>query len=133
MDRQFAIDRNRIKRIVALLFALAMLAERAAARPSAVRVVVHSLLLRAQFAALTLFIEPAAIETCAAHHASPGTEPGPCDLIRMAVNLRALAILLAAGCAAPSGGRERACPRLVVVQPRILQPGFGAVRLNDTS
>ena len=114
MARHTAIDLNHIKRIAALLLALALLAERAAARPAAVRIFVHWLLLNAQFAALTLFVEPAEID--AAREASPGIEPpaGPGDLIRMAVGLRALAMLLAAGCSAPSGGelpRRSAMPR----------------------
>ena len=62
MARHTAIDLNHIKRIAALLLALALLAERAAARPAAVRIFVHWLLLNAQFAALTLFVEPAEID-----------------------------------------------------------------------
>ncbi|MCV0396406.1 MAG: hypothetical protein K5872_03450 [Rhizobiaceae bacterium] len=131
MDGNAATDLNRIKRVVALLLSLAMLAERAAARPAAVRLFVHSLLLGAEFAALTLFIEPAEIEACAARQAPRGTEP--CDLIRMAVGLRALAILLAVHCAVSAGGRERTYRQLVVVRPRLLQPGSGPDRLNDTS
>ena len=48
------------------------------------RIFVHWLLLNAQFAALTLFVEPAEID--AAREASPGIEPpaGPGDLILLA-------------------------------------------------
>ena len=116
MDRHTTTELDVIKRIVALLLALALLAERAAARPLAVRIYVHSLLLNAQFAALKLFVEPAEIEADAAREASPGIErpTEPCDLIRIAVGLRALAMLLAAGCAALSRGglpRRSAMPR----------------------
>lgn len=134
MDR--ATDLNCTRRIVALLLALALLAERAAARPRAVRMSVHALLLNARFAALTLFLEPE--EIAAAYEASIEAEPRsgraaePCDLIRIAVGLRALAMLLAAGCAAPSERPERAFPRLVV-RLLVLQPGSGQIRLNDTS
>ena len=136
MDRHWAIERNHIRRIVALLFALALLAERAAARPLAVRMSVHALLLNAQFAALTLFLAPA--EIAAACEASLQAEPRngraaePRDLIRTAAGLRALAILLAAGCAAPSQRPQRVFPRVVVRLP-VLQPGSGPIRLNDTS
>ena len=135
MDRHTAIDLDYIKRIAALLLALALLSERAATRPLAVRMYVHRLLLNAQCAALALFLESAEIEADAAREASPGIEPPaePCDLIRIAVGLRALAMLLAAGCNAQSAGRQRIFAPLPAGHPRIRQPGSRPARLNDTS
>lgn len=132
MDRQYAVDLNSIKRIVALLLGLALLAERAAARPAAMRMFVHSLLLGAEVAALALFIGPDEFDASAARAAPQRAEP--CDLIRTAVSLRALAMpLIAACCLARVGGREPGFAPLVAGRPRGFRPCVGPVRPNDTS
>jgi hypothetical protein len=84
------IDRGRSgwKPIIALLWSMAALAERAAVRSLPVRLLVFWLLIRAEAAALTLFDQPP-------DFATDGATVEPCDLIALAARLRCLAMLLA--------------------------------------
>jgi hypothetical protein len=81
-------DRSGWKPIIALLWSMAALAERAAVRSLPVRLLVFWLLIRAEAAALTLFDRPP-------DFAPPGAAVEPLDLIALAARLRGLAMLLA--------------------------------------
>jgi hypothetical protein len=81
-------DRSGWKPIIALLWSMAGLAERAALRPLPVRLLVFWLLIRGEAAAHTLFDRPP-------EFAPPGAAVEPCDLIALAARLRGLAMLLA--------------------------------------
>jgi len=134
MDRQLAIDLDIMKRIVALLLSLALLAERASARSAVVRATMSWLLRRAGAAALALVVDPAEAE---AIRAAP-FKSDPCELIRLAASLRAIAMLLAQAtdCLAPASSAERGFARPVrPVRPgrHPAAPGFRAGALHDTS
>lgn len=98
-----------LKRIVALLLALAGLARRASARSAPVRLLVHLVAARAE-TALTAFLGGSA------EASRPGTAglPGPADLLLLAARLAALALLLAQACrTGPCKGGARPVPNAV--------------------
>jgi hypothetical protein len=112
------------KPIIALLWSMAALAERAAVRSLPVRLLVFWLLIRAEAAALTLFDQPP-------EFAPDGATVEPRDLIALAARLRGLAMLLAqAGPMAP----PQPAPRRVraFVNP-LRGPGTWMVDSPDTS
>lgn len=146
------IDRDVLKRIVALLFALAALADRAAAASRTVRCEVLSILRQAEAVARLSVIgtahglgapPPACLEHRAAmgasHFADNGDEPA--DAARLALRLRALAFALSSLAALAAGLARHAVARAVTpVRPlgparsagRFMQAA-AAVQAPDTS
>lgn len=122
-------DVEALKRIVALLLALAGLARRASARSAPVRCLVHFVVARAETAVMAFLGVPAEAPR-------PGTPvpPGPSDLLRLSDRLGALALLLAQACGtgqSKGGGRPlpRAVPARRAIQPHpLFRPPY-----HDTS
>ena len=103
MARYLAKDENALRRIAALLLALADLAERAGSMSLPVRAIVFSILRYAETIAWTLALETASTATARPRCRQPGQippethverHPGPADLSRLALSLRALALIL---------------------------------------
>ena len=139
MTKTLDLNGEMLRRIVALLLSLAVLAERAAARPLAVRVMVFWILRRAELGARTLFVKTAGPLDAEAPFMGPphygaGIEPN--DLLRLAASFRAIATLLSLtgwAAAAPDIG-ESAGAAQSASSPRDLARRFGPVpKINDTS
>jgi hypothetical protein len=134
MARYSGRDENALRRIAALLLALADLADRAGSMPLPVRAFVFSILRYAETIAWTLALETAPTATARPICRRPGqpilpgtpveTHPGPADLSRLALRLRALALTLSywlvrietLGAGAPSWSRignfqQALCPQ----------------------
>lgn len=104
MARYFGRDENALRRIAALLLALADLADRAGSMSLPVRAFVFSILRYAETIAWILALETAPTATARPICPLPGqpilpgtpveTHPGPADLARLALSLRALALIL---------------------------------------
>ena len=122
-------DGRALQRIVALLFALAALAERAAAMPSHTRAVVLAILCHAEGAAWAFALGAPCVSTVSGRDrrelrsailpgAPVGGHDGSADAIRLAVSLRLLALIVAgwatktlSSTAAPSPVRDAMFPR----------------------
>lgn len=97
-------DENLLRRIAALLLALADLADRAGSMSLPVRILVFAILRHAETIAWTFVLETVATATAprrclqAGQLNPPGAHieghPGPADLSRLALSLRALALIL---------------------------------------
>jgi hypothetical protein len=101
-------DHNILPRIIALLLSLAMLAERAASRPLAVRFYMCRLFLPAQYAALTLMDFPDDGDLTQTLHEMPDlsvTGGGVDTLLHLALVFRAVAAVLMHACL--TGGTPR--------------------------
>lgn len=88
-------DDRMLRRIIALLVSLAVLAERAAARSLAVRLFVLWLLRRAEAKARDLVLEETGLPVLNVE-GFPAVGDGPADALALAARLGALAALLAA-------------------------------------
>ena len=126
MDGLAAIEAKRraLKRIVALLLSLAVLACRASERSAPVRFFVHLVVSRAETAVLTFLGVPAE----EAHTRAP-VLPGRSDLLILSARLGALALLLVPGCGTgPCPGKAQPVPgavpalRAIKPQPLLLPP-----------
>jgi len=104
MARYSGRDKNALRRIAALLLALADLADRAGSMSLPVRAVVFSILRYAETIAWTLVLETESTAAARPRCRQPGQlnpagthidrHPGPADLARLALSLRALALIL---------------------------------------
>lgn len=138
MTKTLDLNREMFGHIVALLLSLAVLAERAAARPLAVRIMVFWILRRAELGARTLFAKTAGpldagVPPMGPPHYGAGIEPN--NLLRLAASFRAIATLLSlAGwtVAATDIGKSTAASRRA---PFLLDLAryFCPVHINDTS
>lgn len=126
MGKADDIDRDRSgwKPIIALLWSMAALAERAAVRSLPVRLLVFWLLIRAEAAALTLFDQPPDVPP-------QGATVEPLDLIALAARLRGLAMLLAQ--AGPMALPQPAPRRVREIANALRGPGTWMVDSPDTS
>ena len=142
LARHRADDRDceTLRRIVALLFWFAVLAERAIARSLPVRIVLFWVLRRAELAARSLFIDPTD-EFYASIPASCRIDDETCEdgLIRLAISFRVMAALLGAQLSAASARETWIAARTdgVGVQFRLyaILCGFdaGLPHFHDTS
>ena len=134
------IEKDMLKRIVALLFALAALADRAAAASRTVRCEVLSILRRAEAVARLSVIGTAhglgapPPRACPEHRAAMGAAPFACnggepaDAARLALRLRALAFALSS-LAALAAGLARYAVAGAVARVRPPGPARSAGRL----
>lgn len=147
MARYFERDENALRRIVALLLALADLADRAGSMSLPVRAVVFSILRYAETVAWTLALEtasPATVRRPSRQPLQPMPSanlvgpPGPADLARLSFSLRALALILSQwGIGIASWGTGRAAERATPSRSNISKmrdlPGPAAHPAPDTS
>jgi hypothetical protein len=125
-------DRSTLKHIVVMLLSMALMCERAASGPDALRLLMFRLFSHAEIVAFGLFDGPAA-----GIDAWPD-EPGrvrPDDLTALAARLRALAILIARVflSGGETGTAEGAVPRPVRPAPCISRFEHPAAPFHDTS
>lgn len=128
------LNRKTLGHIVALLLSLAVLAERAAARPLVVRLVVFWIIRRAELAALTLFGAFDAQAPATSPRSGGGIEPS--NLLRLAASFRAMAALLSVAgwtFAASGVGESAAAAGRGAPSPRDLARRFSAIPIHDTS
>ena len=137
MTTNLDLNRKTLGHIVALLLSLAVLAERAAERPLAVRVIVYWILRRAELGARTLFAKAAGAPDAEAPAMSPphsGSGIEPSDLLRLAASFRAMATLLSLpGWAATASGAGETAAGPAAPSPRDLARRFSPIQINDTS
>ena len=132
-------NRSQIGQIVLTLVALAVLAERAAARSLPVRLFLFWLLRRAEFAATALFIdlgdEFSAHALWDASLALPDNDAAlRAALIRLAFSFRAMAAMLAPCQRTPAAVPETGDPsRHAALVLRLCERRLSAPRANDTS
>ena len=126
-------DRRTLRRIAALLLALAMLAERAAGRSFPVRFLVLSILCRAEAVARG-FVAEATQSDWPWLEEPPGMRASPADAAVLALRLRMLAAVLGVLSGAPGrsagGAPRRPAPDPVLL---LLFPARRRPRPHDTS
>ncbi|MCG6113592.1 MAG: hypothetical protein MEQ84_00195 [Mesorhizobium sp.] len=142
MARYLERDKNALRRIAALLLALADLADRAGSMSLPVRAFVFSILRYAETIAWALVLETTSTATARPRYHPKGqpippgthveTHPGPADLTRLALSLRALALILSYWLVriATSGGGAPFWSRISRIQDWL---GPQALRAPDTS
>ena len=147
MARYFERDENALRRIVALLLALADLADRACSMSLPVRAVVFSILRHAETIAWSLVLQITSTATARGRSRQPAQPmpsanlvgpPGPADLARLSFSLRALALILSQwGVGIASWGTGRAAVRATPSRSNIGKmrdlPGPAAHPAPDTS
>ena len=145
MEWKAQTDGRRLRRIVALLLALAGLADRAAVAPFPVRFIVLAILRRAEAIAWTFAIEAVscAPARCAGRRlpqcVSPAGAPvpdhcGPADAVRLALSFRTLALIVAELAAQAPGRASPARLRdFIVAGARPIGHAPAAVPAHDTS
>ena len=143
MEWKAETDGRRLRRIVALLLALAGLAERATAVAFPVRVIVLAILRRAEAIAWTFAIE-AAPGACCADRRLPlcvslagAPVPGlssPAEAVRLALSFRALALIVAGlASQAPARGSPARLRDFILMAARPIVRAPAAVPAHDTS